>query len=224
MLIAIVPVKSPDQVKTRLSAILTASERRRLCLVMLQDVLSAMRQSGIVDQILVTSPSAEVAAAAQNQGAAFWPDRVGTLSGAVAQAMEEAVHRGASAALVLPGDVPLVTPRDIIRLARVGKAQGTVVVSPTLDGGTGALLVHPPTLISPDYGGRSAPRHVAAARSAGAKATLIDLPNLALDLDRPEDLCSFWELGRSTTTYSFMQELGPHRWRNLSRGSARKMG
>jgi 2-phospho-L-lactate guanylyltransferase len=224
MLVAIVPVKSPHAAKGRLSWALTQSERRRLCLVMLEDVLSALQQTDTVDRILVTSPSLAVGGVARRMGAEFWPDRAGTLNGAVADALREVAQRGAPAALVLPGDVPLVTPVDLARLAQQGERPGTVVVSPTRDNGTGALLVHPPTLIAPDFGGESAPRHLAAARSAGATAMITALPNLALDLDRPEDLCSFFQLGRSTATYFFLRQLGPDRWRGSSPDGARQMG
>ena len=101
---------------------------------------------------------------------------------------------------MLPGDVPLVTPDDVCSLLAQAPAEHGAVVAPTGDGGTGALLLRPPTLIAPDYGGASAARHLAAARAAGAAALLYPLPHLALDLDRPEDLRAFLQQAAAGAT------------------------
>ena len=200
MLAAVVPVKSLSQTKGRLAELLTPGERSRLSLAMLADVLAALRSSGAADLLAVTSPDPEVAAAAGAAGAEFWPDTAGSQNGAVAAALARAAAAGATAALVLPGDVPLVTPDDVCSLLAQAPAEHGAVVAPTGDGGTGALLLRPPTLIAPDYGGASAARHLAAARAAGAAALLYPLPHLALDLDRPEDLRAFLQQAAAGAT------------------------
>lgn len=211
MLAALVPVKSLGQTKGRMAELLGPEERSQLCLAMLTDVLAALRQSPEVALIGVISPDAAVAELAQGAGAEYWPDRAGSLNGAVAAGLAAAAQRGATAALVLPGDVPLVTAADVRTLVEQGQAVGAVV-APTGDNGTGALLLRPPLLIQPDYGGASAPRHLAAARAAGARAVLCPLPHLELDLDRPADLRAFWAQGHATATRACIERLGLGRW------------
>jgi 2-phospho-L-lactate guanylyltransferase (CobY/MobA/RfbA family) len=53
--------------------------------------------------------------------------------------------------------------------------------------GTNGLLLWPPDVIDPHFGGDSHDAHVAAARAAGATVVELDGP-LADDLDTPEDL------------------------------------
>ena len=208
MLAAVVPVKTLGATKGRLAEVLGPQERQALCLAMLSDVLAALLHSPVVGLVAVTSPDPGVAAHALAAGAAFWPDRAGSLNGAVAAALAEAAARGATAALVLPGDVPLVTPDDVRTLAQQAAAEQCAVVAPTGDDGTGALLLRPPLLIAPDYGGASAPRHLAAARAAGALALACPLPHLALDLDRPEDLRTFWQQAPGSATRACLERLG----------------
>jgi 2-phospho-L-lactate guanylyltransferase len=63
-----------------------------------------------------------------------------------------------------------------------------VLVAPTHDGGTGALLRRPADVIAPAFGVASAAAHLRAARQAGVRAGLIWRPGLARDIDHPADL------------------------------------
>ena len=66
---------------------------------------------------------------------------------------------------------------------------GTLGVAPDRVGqGTNALALRPPDVIAPEFGPRSARRHLALARRAGVAACLVRLPTLAFDVDTPDDL------------------------------------
>jgi 2-phospho-L-lactate guanylyltransferase len=54
--------------------------------------------------------------------------------------------------------------------------------------GTNALLCTPPSALAPCFGGDSFRRHLAAANNAGIGARVIEIPELALDLDCAADL------------------------------------
>ena len=54
--------------------------------------------------------------------------------------------------------------------------------------GTNLLLCSPPHAIAPCFGGHSFERHLAAAAAAGVEARVLDVEDLALDLDEPSDL------------------------------------
>lgn len=59
---------------------------------------------------------------------------------------------------------------------------------PSADGGTSALLLVPPAVIAPCFGPDSFDRHRAAAAAAAVAFEQCELPLLAWDVDRPEDL------------------------------------
>ena len=66
---AIVPVKALSDAKQRLAPVLPLAARHRLMLVMLLDVLVALRQVEELGRILIVTPDAEVADVAQGRGA-----------------------------------------------------------------------------------------------------------------------------------------------------------
>lgn len=209
MLAALVPVKGLEDAKTRLSARLDPAQRAGLCLAMMTDVLATLMRSPEVGMVLVVSPDPRVLAEAAAQGAGTVSDRACTLNGAVSLALATAARLGATRALVLPGDVPMVTPKDVAHLVASLPAGDGVVVSPTWDWGTGALLLQPPCAIDPAYGPRSCERHLAGARRAGLPALVRLLPNLAADLDRPADLARYVSQNHSTRTAEFLAAIRP---------------
>ena len=97
---------------------------------------------------------------------------------------------GATAIVILPVDLPHVTPEAIeavvAPLSRPGRP--LVVVVPDRHGrGTNALLLAPPDAIDVRFGGDSRAAHAAAAIDASALLVELGGP-LRLDLDTPDDL------------------------------------
>lgn len=178
----LIPVKRLDRAKLRLSARLAADDRRRLGLAMLADVLRATDQWP--HRLMVTEdPDAEAV------GLAFGCDLVREprkgLNSAILAGSQRAVAMGATTLLVLPSDVPLVSTDDVVEL--FGRPEQVVVV-PSADGGTNALMRRPPHAIAPAFGPASARRHLDLAARAGLEAARVDVASLALDIDRFTDL------------------------------------
>ncbi|MBS1892745.1 MAG: hypothetical protein JST59_15725, partial [Actinobacteria bacterium] len=99
-----------------------------------------------------------------------------------------AVDSGARCVALLPGDCPLLDPRELDRML-TGVPDPYVAVIPDRHGtGTNALVLAPPDAIEPAFGEGSKDRHVAAARAAGIPFGVEELPSLGLDLDTPADI------------------------------------
>jgi len=185
---AILPLKQFSDAKRRLSDTLDAQERELLMLAMVRDVLAALAACADLAGILIVSRADEAGVLAREFGAEWLRETAGAdLSQAV---LEAAAHverqHGARTALVVPGDVPLVSADDVHALLK-GHSDVTLVS----DGegvGTNCIVVSPPTRLQFAFGGASFPRHVEAARRSGAEARIVTSPTLALDVDRPEDL------------------------------------
>lgn len=187
---AIVPVKPLDRAKSRLSGVLTREERFNLSRELLLNTLRVLQEIPEVERTLVVSRDAHALALAREHGARTVTER-GTpqLNRALVRATVLAKGYKVGGVLVLPADLPLVTPDDIRRLVGMAKEPPVVVIAPDRHRtGTNALLCAPPGLIEYDFGPDSFPRHQARARQAGARLVLCDLPSLGLDLDVPEDL------------------------------------
>jgi 2-phospho-L-lactate guanylyltransferase len=187
--IAILPVKRFAEAKQRLATGIDDARRVELVAAMFSDVLDAIAEARTIDRTIVVSgdPVAqEIAAAA---GAEVVPDpadegHVEAVLAGIARA--EAEH--ATCVVLLPGDCPLLDPRELDRLL-TGVPDSYVAVVPDRHGtGTNALVLAPPSAIRPAFGEGSRARHVAAAREAGIPFGVEELASLALDLDTPADI------------------------------------
>jgi 2-phospho-L-lactate/phosphoenolpyruvate guanylyltransferase len=187
---AIVPVKRFAEAKRRLAAGLDDERRVAVVAAMLEDTLEAIAAARSVERTIVVSgdPRAQEIVAAAG-AAEILPDPTdeGHVVAALAGIARAEVD-GAECAVLLPGDCPLLDPKEIDSLL-TGVPAGYVAIVPDRHGtGTNALVLAPPGAIEPAFGEGSRERHVAAARAAGVPYAVEEMPSLALDLDTPADL------------------------------------
>jgi 2-phospho-L-lactate/phosphoenolpyruvate guanylyltransferase len=198
MIVALIPLKRLDLAKSRLQPFLSTDERRTLTRRMLQRVVKALRGCDAVDRVALVSPEHQVAV---ELGLDWVPDGA-TLNEALQGGIAWAVHAAAESALIIPADLAAVGADDIAALIAAQRSRPEIVIAPTRDGGTGALLVSPPDAVHPAFGPGSFARHVAAARTQGIAVRTVRRPGFARDVDRPEDLVSAMgarQLGRTGT-------------------------
>jgi len=190
---AIVPVKPLRRAKSRLSSVLGAEERLELSREMLNRVLEALAKVPEIERTLLVSRDSEAMALARHHGARTLSERPPIdLNQALQQATRAAVGSGASAVLVVPADLPLVTAGDLRALVYLAESPPVLVIAPDRrQAGTNAMLASPAGLIEYAFGPSSFDRHRALALAAGARVLVCDRPGLALDLDLPEDLGLF---------------------------------
>lgn len=188
------PVKPFAESKSRLAKVLTPAARAALSQELLARLLTCAREADVLAGVAVVSRDPLALAQAQAAGFASVPENGQELNLALTQASQYAVTQGAEAILVLPADLPFVTAEDIRQLYRLGQAQPGVVLSPSPDGGTNALLLRPPGLIEFAFGANSFARHCELAQQAGAALQVFESSTLAFDVDRPEDLASLQRL------------------------------
>jgi 2-phospho-L-lactate guanylyltransferase len=81
-----------------------------------------------------------------------------------------------------------VTASDLHRLLATLTGSPSVVIAPSHDGGTNALLLVPPDVIDFAFGPDSFREHHRQAIQAGVSIQIIESPTLAFDIDRPGDL------------------------------------
>ncbi len=204
-LLCLVPLRSPGDGKTRLSPSLSRAERAALSGAMLADVVHALRGAD-VHRIVVAASGDAAAAAASALGCDVHldPPDVTTLDGALAAA----ARRHADIlddVLVVQADLPLLAPADIRALL---SADAPVVVAPTSDGGTSALLRRPGSVIGTSYGPASARCHIDLAEAAGIRHALVERPGLATDVDTPDDLHGLRSAAVGAATRCVLDHLG----------------
>lgn len=205
---AAIPVKSLSKSKSRLSSLLQPSERSMLTASMLRDVLNAVKNSMTVSDAIIVSPDTDVLKLADGLGVQSLLQTGSGLNEAVVQVVDWCLEKGGSSILILPSDIPLVTSEDINEITALPSEPRAVVISPSLDGGTNAMLQRPPGVIPPRYGSDSFRMHLDSAAAARVEIEVYRSPRVSLDIDSPEDLKVFLEKPSRTFTYRLLSELG----------------
>ena len=187
---AIVPVKPLRRGKSRLAGVLSEEERTALNNYLLAHTLDTLKATREIEQVLVVSRDPAALALAREHGARTVQENgAPQLNVALTRATIVAKNYSTSGVIIVPADLPLITPQDIRSMLEFIHDPPVVVVAPDRHRlGTNALLVCPVGLIQYDFGPGSFERHCERARQIGARLEICDLPSLALDVDLPEDL------------------------------------
>lgn len=189
--IAIIPVGMLDGAKSRLGAVLDAEERRELARQLADTTIrAAVAAPGIAETFVVT-PDDEVRGLALDAGARPLRQRSRGLNAGLREAREEAVAASADAILVLPTDLPNVSPdllAPLIEMANDSPGPLVVIIPDRHDRGTNALLLAPPDVIDFRFGGDSKDAHIEAGRAVPESRVVVLHGPLTLDLDTPDDL------------------------------------
>jgi 2-phospho-L-lactate guanylyltransferase len=193
--LAIVPIKSFDLAKQRLSESLASGGRRSLVQAMFSDVLGALRKTEGIEAIaVVTADVAAGAAATGERMIVLEDDLCDGQSAATRIGIHYALEQGFERALLVPGDTPLLKPPELEGLLTRSERDGIdVAIVPDRHGtGTNGLLIAPPDAFDPSFGPGSLERHRTQAQERRLVHRVDSLPSLAHDIDTPGDLAALW--------------------------------
>jgi 2-phospho-L-lactate guanylyltransferase len=180
---------------------------------MLLDVIRALQKVRRINKITVVSADFSVRRITRRVGVHFlWEGKRRGLNKGVRLALRDALQRNASAALILPADIPLITPHEISRFLNLSDDY-PISLTPSKDGaGTNALLLRPPGMIPPAFGKNSFGRHRSIARRKGIRPRVVKLRGLALDVDEPSDLTLLKRRSLTNETGRFLKSIEAERF------------
>jgi 2-phospho-L-lactate guanylyltransferase len=185
----LVPVKNLANAKQRLSSVLGPEARQELAQAMCADVLETLahwqRRSAVT--VVTSDPFAGDLAARLDFD--VMPDDLNPgETGAIEMATVLCRDRGVDHTLVIPADIPLMEAFELDRIVEAAPQAGAVLVPDAAGRGTNAAFRSPADLFPLRFGNDSFLPHRAAAKATGLPCVVLELPNIALDVDRPEDL------------------------------------
>ena len=205
---AIVPIKTFDRAKQRLSNVLSEEERRGLMLAMARDVITSLSSCKELSGILIVSRARE----ADSLATAFATERfsespTASLAEALTQATLHLVANfNAEGVAVVPADVPGIEAEEIDRLIRSNPG---ITIMPDSDNiGTNGLICAPPLAIPYIFDGKSFKPHVDEAYSKNLSPKIVPASRFALDIDVPEDLLSVMQEAPKTQTATYLLRSG----------------
>ena len=184
----IAPVKPFAEGKSRLATVLSWQQRRALNQALFHNLLAQAKAAQLFTGVIAVGRDPQILAGVTWDLVQFEQEEKQSLNDALEQGRRRALLYQADAILILPADLPLLTSADIIQLYQVGKTQPGMVITPSHDGGTNALLLHPPQTMPFAFGQNSFARHCALAKETGLPYQIFESASLSFDLDWPKDL------------------------------------
>jgi 2-phospho-L-lactate guanylyltransferase len=185
----LVPIKAFDEAKGRLGLALTGAERADLARAMAGRVLDA----SLPLPVAVVCDDNDVAEWARARGAlVIWEPRRG-LNGAVESGVDHLRDAGVEHVTVSHADLPMASG-----LIDVGNAPGITLVPDRFRNGTNVIALPADAGFRFSYGPGSFARHLAEAERLGLPLRVLDLPDLAWDIDEPGDVVPVTAPGTGT--------------------------
>jgi 2-phospho-L-lactate guanylyltransferase len=216
----VLPIKRFERAKQRLNNELAVDARSTLAAAMLADVLTALAEARSLETVIVVSAEPTLGYLADDAGLVLIRDLAEAgQSRAGLEGLARAAELGFEAALLVPGDCPLMDPKELDALVEQTAAAGNeaTIIPDRHQKGTNALLLHPATPLEPQFGPGSLARHVEQAERRGLRYSVESVASLALDIDTDDDLEELaGELrrhpGRASNTKEALDRIaGPHR-------------
>jgi len=187
---AIVPVKPLLLGKSRLAEKLNEAERIALNQKLYKNTLKVLSQVKEISNILIVSRDSDVLSYSRSEG-------IRTVQENGSPNLNEALRRASLFAqmnctegiIIVPADLPLMTPKDIQEVIHAGLESPMAVIVPDRRmEGTNTLFLNPADLITFSFGSDSFETHCQLIRDTKATLKILYNENIALDLDIPEDL------------------------------------
>lgn len=154
-------------------------------------MITALRGVPLVRDTVIVTSSAEVEMFAGHLGVrVMHQTRDEGINSACEAAIVSSSAGGITNALIVPGDLPLVTSESLNALLQAAKLEerGVTIVPDRRHVGTNALVCTPADAVRLRFGSNSFAEHLRTAQAHGLAARIFESGELALDIDEPEDL------------------------------------
>ena len=187
----LIPVKEPHHSKTRLSGLLSCSQRSELTANMLIRVIQAAVRSTVDDIVVAGSQfnSLKQLIEGREFGPVRWVDVLGQDLNNDVETASTIIKNSGRAYIYIPGDVPFITSNDIEDVVSTSvDGENLVLVPSESDGGTNSMLIPPSSDFIPLLGIDSFRRHCEYAERNTLDYRIIRPVGLGLDLDTEKDL------------------------------------
>ncbi len=185
----LVPVKNLANAKQRLASVLSPEARQELAQAMCADVLETLERWQRRPAVTVVTSDPFASGLAARLGFEILADDANPgETGAIEMATAVCLAWGADHTLVIPADIPLIESSELQKIVDSAPPEGAVLVPDAAGRGTNAALRTPADLFPLRFGNDSFLPHLEAVRASGRPWVVLELPGIALDVDRPDDL------------------------------------
>jgi 2-phospho-L-lactate guanylyltransferase len=201
----LVPFKANDG-KSRLSPVLSLRGRQTLSELMLLDVLKAVAGAGLVRQCFVVSSDMRVLDIARKSGASSLVEPADRgVNAAVEWAMKSL--EGEDKFMVVPSDLPLITPRELRNAERLSSMFSCVISPSRSFDGTNLLVLSRRLGLALQYDSDSFWNHVRGVARTGTTLAVYCGEGVVFDVDSVGDFRALAETRKSTRSTEFARKV-----------------
>ncbi len=194
----LIPMRSLDQGKSRLSNLLSSNKREKLIKLLFTQLLKKLKTlknqfPHIFSDILVITPCEEVEKISKDFNVhVFKEQNLNGLNSAVNKGICWSSKNLYDSSLILPGDIIDPETEDIKKILEIGKkSKDCMVICPSTDFGTNALFLSLPTRLNFKFGPNSFFEHQKEAKKISIRSIIAPVDSLKDDLDTAKDLEKF---------------------------------
>lgn len=187
----VIPVKRSIGSKQRLASELPDDVRQLVSRALASRMVRCAAEGWAPPRVVVVGDDPEITELCARLGLATLVDEGGGQSAAVRIGQAWCLEHGATTLATIAADLPRVEASDLRRLWETAAklAPKSLALIPDRSGtGTNGMLLNPADLDPFLFGADSLRRHREMAERLGLRVSVLDLPRLAWDIDRPEDL------------------------------------
>lgn len=183
-IVAIVPVRFLPSTKHRLTQRFDAQQRRKLVHSMLEDVLQAIAQSKLISRSVIVTSDDNFVASYPNPGLDIQRSEIHGLNQELTEFINSLSHDGPGHALIILGDLPLLTGLVLDDLIWSGLKFDRPVIAQNWKGlGTNILFFTYPLGFVLQFGNNSFEKHMGELQSTGYNPIVYYAMETALDID-----------------------------------------
>ena len=191
----LIPMRSINDGKTRLSNLLSPESRAKLIKLLFTQLLEKLKTLKvqfplIFSEILVITPCDEVEKICKAFDIIILKEQnLNGLNSALRKGLSWSLENFYDSSLIIPGDIIDPNSEDIKKILEIGKnSRDSMIICPSSDFGTNALFLTLPTKMKLQFGPNSFFEHQKEATKRSIETIIAPLDSLKDDLDTGKDL------------------------------------
>ncbi len=182
---ALIPVKSLTNAKSRLAKYLTQEQRNTLVLTMLDHVLEVLTSCSQITKIIIVTPDEKIKKYVLDKGLSVEVETQHGHNKSLTQAAKK--ETSDTKLLTLSADLPLLSKKDIEQMIQLSQ-DCDVVIAPSKDNGTNAILEKSPLILPYLFGINSFENYKNESKKRKLSFKIYKSKTISFDVDTIEDM------------------------------------
>lgn len=196
----IIPMKNLEYSKQRMFPFLTGSRKKQFVSYMFRDVLNEVIKSDAIDEVFVATSDDVIEKIALEYAVKVIPDHnIKGLNNVIQHAYQAVRKRGYTNIAILPGDIPLISHKEV---ETIFSDESAITIVPAHDQkGTNTLRIKNRPHFRFLYGDDSFNKHIAQIKTDNLSYVVRTCSGIGFDIDYPSQLNCLLQYNKLSANY-----------------------